>query len=182
MTAFHRLTIDSEDRAEPSTSCFSLWNFCRTNWYEEGSPARVNALRELRECFHSIQKDVIVQDSKCRRMYTRFFAHTASGADPELEYFIGALAWYKKNRDEMHETMEELLVLFGNAQCNGEMCAVEWEPMPEKIRARRRRWRQSYTHEYRAERNVCESFSMPKVPRDAAIDAETDAEYMSHCE
>lgn len=146
-------------------------------WFDEGSPARVRALVELRASFRALQNDVRLQDEKCRRLYRRFYTHTAAGGDPEVEYFVGALAWYKQNRDEMHGIMSGILVMFANAQTNEETFPIEWEPLPEKIRAARRKWSQPYTHECIAERNVVESFSMPVVRRGAVLDDETDVEY-----
>lgn len=148
-----------------------------TPWYKHGSTARVRALSELQAEYAAVQRDVAKLDGRCRVLYKRFFAHIRDGKDPELDYFKSALKWYKQNRDEMHETITELLVLFADAQSNGEAFPINWDPMPERIRSKRRRWKQVFKPEFIAERHVDEAFTMPKTLRkNDPIDAETDVE------
>jgi hypothetical protein len=169
---------ESETDDDEATNGLCCWGVLTpTPWYKNGSPARVRALGELQAAYVAVQRDVAKLDGRCRVLYKRFFAHIRDGHDPELDYFKSALKWYKQNRDEMHETITELLVLFADAQSNGETFPINWDPMPERIRSKRRRWKQVFKPEFIAERHVVEAFTMPKPLRENdPIDAETDVE------
>lgn len=178
-----RSSSRKEENGEDETSflCFLCFHSCRPkSWYEQGSPARVRALKELLEEYAAVQRDVAKLDGHCRILYRRFFVHIRNGKDPELDYFKGALKWYKQNRDEMHETITEMLILFADAQENGEAFPIKWDRMPEQIRIKRRRWKQPFKPEHIAERHVAEAFTMPKHRRkDVPLDAETDIEMIN---
>lgn len=154
---------------------YAWWPLASLPWYEKGNPARVGALRELRQAYACVQRDAAKLDRTCRTLYRRFFAHVEAGKQPELEYFEGAMVWYKTNRDSMHQTMTEMLSLFASAQQDDESFVYRWEGLRSKVGFARRQWNRQYTPDNIGIRNTIDAFSKPRlIDPNGALDGETE--------